>query len=426
MTDLEDESFLSRQHVMFAYRCARFLPTPYQPEDSNRMALAYFCLSSLALLPGSAVSSASPVGQSALDAMLKPQQRQGFIDWVYEQQAPGGGFRGSNSMTGTGKGKGAAAVIPGEIPLSSTEEEEFARLMAFDDQDEDEDRPPDAPQAEEQVLSPAHIVQSYTALLILGLLSDDYSRLDREGLLRFVARCQCPDGSFSLFPGAPEEPDPRSVFPAFAISSMLNDWSACDVDRALSFLVTCQNPSGGFATRPGLEAQGGTTYCSIAAFSLSSRMSTLPNPEETLRWLVSRQVPPPPPPPPSDSDSESESEPKATPAPSKPMAGFQGRIGKTTDACYSFWCSAALRLLRPDLDLLDPELDRNWLHSCQHPTYGGIAREPGASPDIYHTYLSLAALSLGGQPGLFPLEPAWNVPQAVADRIKRSLARSTA
>ena len=100
-----------------------------------------------------------------------------------------------------------------------------------------------------------------------------------------------------------------------------------------------------------------------------------------------------------------------------------------------------MQMLRPDLDLLDPELDRNWLHLCQHSTYGGIAREPGAPPgaslsapshtflfllkhtcvDIYHTYLSLAALSLGGQPGLEPLHPSWNVPQSVADRIQTSL-----
>lgn len=31
-----DDAFLVRQHIMFAYRCVRFLPTPYQPEDSNR------------------------------------------------------------------------------------------------------------------------------------------------------------------------------------------------------------------------------------------------------------------------------------------------------------------------------------------------------------------------------------------------------
>lgn len=82
------------------------------------------------------------------------------------------------------------------------------------------------------------------------------------------------------------------------------------------------------------------------------------------------------------------------------MAGFQGRIGKDTDACYSFWMTAALRvcllpsqsfvptsidsvalqLLRPDLSLIQPELDQRWLLKCQHRMYGGIAREPGALP----------------------------------------------
>lgn len=53
-----------------------------------------------------------------------------------------------------------------------------------------------------------------------------------------------------------------------------------------------------------------------------------------------------------------------------------------------------MQMLRPDLDLLDPELDRNWLHLCQHSTYGGIAREPGAPPGASlsapsHTFLLL-------------------------------------
>lgn len=29
------------------------------------------------------------------------------------------------------------------------------------------------------------------------------------------------------------------------------------------------------------------------------------------------------------------------------IAGFQGRPGKPPDACYSFWCSAALSVRRP-------------------------------------------------------------------------------
>ena len=87
-------------------------------------------------------------------------------------------------------------LIPGLIPLDQDEEAEFERLMAFED-DEDEDAPPPTTRAgqDEQTLSSAHIVQSYTAILILGLLSDDFTRLDRTGLLRFIARCQCPDGS---------------------------------------------------------------------------------------------------------------------------------------------------------------------------------------------------------------------------------------
>lgn len=106
--------------------------------------------------------------------------------------------------------------------------------------------------------------------------------MDRPSLS--VIFCDClltQKGRFSLFPGAEEDPDPRSVFPAFAISSMLDDWSACDVDKALAFLTTCQvrplvdggtllltinsqNPSGGFSTRPGLEAQGASARFGFA------------------------------------------------------------------------------------------------------------------------------------------------------------------
>lgn len=81
------------------------------------------------------------------------------------------------------------------VPLTLSEEEEFARLMEFDGEDE-------PPALDDQTcLSPPNLIQSYTALLILGILSDDFSRLDRAGLLRFVARCQLPDGSYvSSFP----------------------------------------------------------------------------------------------------------------------------------------------------------------------------------------------------------------------------------
>ena len=39
-----------------------------------------------------------------------------------------------------------------------------------------------------------HIIMTYTALLSLAILRDDFSRLDREELLHFLRACQRQDG----------------------------------------------------------------------------------------------------------------------------------------------------------------------------------------------------------------------------------------
>jgi geranylgeranyl transferase type-1 subunit beta len=39
-----------------------------------------------------------------------------------------------------------------------------------------------------------HIIMTYTALLSLAILRDDFSKLDREGLLQFLRACQREDG----------------------------------------------------------------------------------------------------------------------------------------------------------------------------------------------------------------------------------------
>lgn len=95
-------------------------------------------------------------------------------------------------------------TIPTPIPLDLKEAEDFARLMAFPDSDDDEEVgdgeggayiSPSSTTTADSSLSPPNLIQSYTALLILGILSDDFKRLNRAGLLRFVARCQLDDGS---------------------------------------------------------------------------------------------------------------------------------------------------------------------------------------------------------------------------------------
>jgi prenyltransferase beta subunit len=43
-----------------------------------------------------------------------------------------------------------------------------------------------------------HIIMTYTALLTLSMLRDDFARLNRPGLLQFVGSCQNRDGRFGL------------------------------------------------------------------------------------------------------------------------------------------------------------------------------------------------------------------------------------
>lgn len=112
------------------------------------MTLGYFCLSSLALLPDPTTISSDEGNppSRAISTMLTPKQTQGFIDWIYQQQLPSGGFKGSDSLDGLG-------------------------------------------------IERANIIQSYTALLNLAILDDGLQRLDRVGMVRFLAECQERDGS---------------------------------------------------------------------------------------------------------------------------------------------------------------------------------------------------------------------------------------
>jgi geranylgeranyl transferase type-1 subunit beta len=199
------------------------------------MTLAYFCLSSLALLPASAISTAPEDSErSALELMIKDDVKMEFIDWVYDRQELSGGFRGGSSMdkldlapkdsAQEGGGTlndlfsgGAGFVefpcvdknpsrhlisiypndrsIPGLIPLSEDEELEYQQLMAFPSSPTSSSAPSLLFPTTVSQFSPPNLIQSYTALLVLGLLGDDFKRLNKSGLIRFIARCQNDDGS---------------------------------------------------------------------------------------------------------------------------------------------------------------------------------------------------------------------------------------
>jgi len=77
-------------------------------------------------------------------------------------------------------------------------------------------------------------------------------------------------------------------------------------------------------------------------------------------------------------------------------AGMNGRPNKVADTCYAFWVSACLHIMQQPTLFDQRGLRRYLLEKTQHPVLGGFGKFPGDLPDLYHSYLGLAALSLAG------------------------------
>ncbi|KZO96764.1 terpenoid cyclases/Protein prenyltransferase [Calocera viscosa TUFC12733] len=314
--------FLSRMHVAHCVRCLRGLPDAAVEADCMRMMVAYYCLSSLDLLSG-------------LDEKVSKDEKSDWITWIWSQYISDdqlAGFRGAPFLTG---------------PSAAAQE-------------------------------PPHILMTYTALLSLAILRDDFSRLDRRRLIAFLKQTQLADGSFEPWLGSGEGGDVRIIYGALAICRMLNSWTGIDLQSTVAYIQACRAHDGGYGQTPHAEANGGATYCAVAALELASQPLQGKERDHTLSWLAHRQ-----------------------------KDGFQGRTEKEQDACYSFWCGAAIALLG-SADLVDRDSNAQFLMGCQF-KLGGFAKAIGEFPDPLHTYLSMAALSI------YP--PSWGVPLSGIDPL---------
>jgi len=214
----------------------------------------------------------------------------------------------------------------------------------------------------------AHIATTYVALCALRILGDDYSRLNKRALLAALRQLQSKDGSFSPV-ACGSESDMRFIYCAAAISYMIQDWSGFNIDAAVQYVLSSQAYDYALSQGPGQESHGGSTYCGLATLVLTGYLDLLPHKDKLVQWLVERQV-----------------------------SGFQGRINKDPDTCYSFWIGSSLIMLDA-LHLANHPLSKSFTTSCKT-KYGGFSKCPDAHPDILHTYFSLCGLSMMGKPGL--------------------------
>ena len=79
---------------------------------------------------------------------------------------------------------------------------------------------------------------TYTAFLALAILRDDFSRLDRPGIIRFLRTCQREDGRYWDY--FPYQPLPHSLFFTIVSQPYLEATSlTCARCIALSRLAAC-------------------------------------------------------------------------------------------------------------------------------------------------------------------------------------------
>ena len=121
-----------------------------------------------------------------------------------------------------------------------------------------------------------------------------------------------------------------------------------------------QSYDGAIGQGPGLESHGGSTFCAVASLVLMNELHNVLSKcqlDRLRRWCLMRQ-----------------------------NDGFQGRPGKPSDTCYSFWIGATLQLLEFN-QFSDPEENRKFVFSTQDTISGGFGKFACAPSDPLHTYL---------------------------------------
>eukprot|EP00051_Salpingoeca_urceolata_P029783 m.491004 g.491004 ORF g.491004 m.491004 type:complete len:361 (-) comp28992_c0_seq1:123-1205(-) len=352
------EGVQGKQHIKYLQRCRDVLPTQMLSLDVNRMTATFFVVSGLDLL-------------SALDTLDQPT-RVALVDWIYDQQVVARGD-GARAVDGDNSGLPPAAGFRGGpflgVPRSAGA-----------------DAPP-------LLLDGGHLASTYTALCLLAVLGDDYTRLDRTGVARDLSRYQLPSGAFVATPQGGES-DMRFVYCACCVAFMLDDWSGIDTAALQRFIVSSLAYDGGIGQAPGLEPHAASAYLALSSLKLMGCMETVLSVEQRMqltRWLVNCQG---------------------------ETGGFHGRMNKDDDTCYSFWAGGALAVLER-FDLVDQDRNRAFLKTTQFPAAGGFGKVPGMYPDPMHSYMGLSSLAMMGEQGFAPLDPVLNISQAAASRLPR-------
>lgn len=355
---------LISKHEKYFKLCLNSLPAKAQSEDANRIAIVYFCIQGLDLLGKLNLSEMEEIqySKSIYSNLIK--------DPLNEIQS----FRPSPTF----------------------------RLL--DGEEEEDSISYDLP----------NLAATLFALSILLALGSDYLKvIDRHKVMKFVSKLQIKEGSeaggFKPVLGADGiafgESDLRHCYTALCVRKLLHydmlpeEKRNHDIDIKLveSYIINRVNFNGGLSSNRYTESHSGLTFCGLASLKLlgydfSNNNNWVDN---TVRWLVYRQVDFP------DSikaykELNQNEDDSYEYWDLDDIGGFNGRENKFGDTCYSWWCSASLKLLGEEyLELINfTAAEEHLLTMTQSKLMGGFGKDKDSFPDPFHTFLGISALCL--------------------------------
>jgi geranylgeranyl transferase type-2 subunit beta len=263
-----------------------------------------------------------------------------------------------------------------------------------------------------------HILHTLSALQILAILGDGaIDAIDASAAARYVLDLQMEDGSFAGDEWG--EVDTRFAYCALCALAILARVGDADLPKVIDWILSCQNFDGGFGCVPGAESHAGQIWTCVAALSIAGADPGLEGSDSgghalwrRLRggidrlgwWLCERQC-----------DS----------------GGLNGRPEKQADVCYSWWVLSSLAIIGRQ-HWIDGDALVAFILDCQDPEDGGISDRPDDMADVYHTFFGLCGLSHLGWLGrcvdctrgmtVRPIDPTYALPRdTVVELGMRSL-----
>ena len=299
-----------------------------------------------------------------------------------------------------------------------------------------------------------HTAMTYTALTCLIILGDDLSRVARKPILKSLNQLQQKDGRFVAHHNGGES-DCRFMYCACAIAFMLGGVAEhVDTQKVEQYITSCVSYDGGIGLVPGQESHGGSTYTALAGLGLCAEGLQEPLNVKTrigmtehaiAKWCLARQL--------EEwnvggsrkgvekggegeGEGEGEKEEEEEKEDNVNNGGFQGRLNKAADTCYTFWILGALQVLDNGGDTTADSVPSHWLDmfdrdairfflldenvGTQDCKRGGFGKAPGDLPDVLHSYYGVCGLALIGdtKDGVLALDASLSISQRSRDRLK--------